>query len=96
MQRAFMKIHERGFAPDPFYPQTSNRTTEVAGNFSRGPFVYWGEDVMKAYFNNLPTKTWLLFVVPAVVIAYPVVRIVVPAVVHAVVPEVVRTVFSVI
>jgi hypothetical protein len=51
---------------------------------------------MKAYFNNLPTRTWLLLVVPVVVIAYPVVRIVVPAVVHAVVPEVVRTVFSVI
>jgi hypothetical protein len=51
---------------------------------------------MKAYFTNLPTKTWFLLVVPAVVIAYPVVRCVVPAVVHAVVPEVVRSVLSVI
>ncbi len=51
---------------------------------------------MKAYFTNLPMRIWLLLVVPAVVIAYPVVRIVVPAVVHAVVPEVVRTVLSVI
>jgi hypothetical protein len=51
---------------------------------------------MKAYFNNLSMRTWLLFVLPAVVIAYPVVRIVVPAVVHAVVPEAVRTVLSVI
>jgi hypothetical protein len=51
---------------------------------------------MKAYFTNLPTRTWLLLVVPAVVIAYPVVRVVVPAVVHAVVPEVVRTVLNVI
>jgi hypothetical protein len=51
---------------------------------------------MKAYFTNLPTRTWLLVVVPAVVIAYPVVRVVVPAVVHAVVPEVVRTVLNVI
>ena len=51
---------------------------------------------MKAYFNNLPTRTWLLLVVPVVAIAYPVVRIVVPAVVHAVVPEVVRTVLNVI
>jgi hypothetical protein len=49
---------------------------------------------MKAYFANLPTRTWLVFVVPAVVIAYPVVRIVVPAVVHAAVPDVVRTVLS--
>jgi hypothetical protein len=51
---------------------------------------------MKAYFNNLPTKTWLLLVVPAVVLAYPVVRIVIPVVLHAVVPQVVRSVLSVI
>jgi hypothetical protein len=51
---------------------------------------------MKAYFTNLPTRTWLLIIVPTVVIAYPVGRIVVPAVLHAVVPEVVRTVLSVI
>jgi len=51
---------------------------------------------MKAYFNNLPTKTWLLLVIPAVVLAYPVARIVVPAVLHAVVPEVVRSVLSLI
>jgi hypothetical protein len=51
---------------------------------------------MKAYFTNLPTRIWLLLVVPAVVMAYPVARIVVPAVVHAVVPEAVRTVLSVI
>jgi len=46
---------------------------------------------MKVYLSNLTTRMWALLVVPAVVIAYPVVRIVVPAVVHAVVPEVVRT-----
>jgi hypothetical protein len=51
---------------------------------------------MKAYLTNLPTRTWLLLVVPAVVIAYPVVRTVVSGVIHAVVPEVVRTVLSVI
>jgi hypothetical protein len=51
---------------------------------------------MKAYFTNLPMRTWVLLIVPAVVIAYPVVKIVIPAVVHAVVPEVVRTVLSVI
>ncbi len=51
---------------------------------------------MKAYFTNLPMRVWLLLVVPAVVIAYPVVRIVVPAVVHAVLPEAVRTVLSMI
>ena len=53
-------------------------------------------DAMKAYFNNLPTRTWLLLVIPLVVLAYPIARIVVPAVLHAVVPEVVRSVLSVI
>jgi hypothetical protein len=51
---------------------------------------------MRAYLNNLSTKTWLLLVVPALMIAYPIVRIVVPAVLHAVVPEVVRNVINVI
>jgi len=54
------------------------------------------EDVMKAYFNNLPMRTWILLIVPAVVIVYPLACILVPAVVHAVVPDVVRTVLSVI
>jgi len=51
---------------------------------------------MKAYFTNLPMRTWVLLIVPAVAIAYPVVRMVVPAVVRAVVPEVVRSVLHVI
>jgi hypothetical protein len=51
---------------------------------------------MNARFNNRPTKTWLLLVVPAVALAYPIARLVIPAVIHAVVPEVVRNVFSVI
>ena len=51
---------------------------------------------MRTYFNNLPTKTWLLLVLPAVALGYPIARVVVPAVVHAVVPEVVRSVLSVI
>jgi hypothetical protein len=54
------------------------------------------EDAMKSYFTNLPTRTWVLLVLPAVMLAYPVVRIVVPAVLHAVVPEVVRSVLSMI
>ena len=49
---------------------------------------------MRAYLNNLPMRTWLLLVGPALVIAYPIARIVLPAVIHAVVPEVVRTVLS--
>ena len=51
---------------------------------------------MKAHFSNLPTRTWLLLIVPAVLIAYPVFCIVVPALIHAVVPEAVRTVLNLI
>lgn len=51
---------------------------------------------MKAYFANLPTKTWLLLVVPAIALAYPIATVVVPEVLHAVVPQVVRSVLSVI
>jgi hypothetical protein len=54
------------------------------------------EDVMKAYFGNLSTTTWALLVLPALFIGYPVAEIVVPAVIHAVVPEVVRSVLRVI
>jgi len=51
---------------------------------------------MKANFTNLPARMWVLLAVPAIVLAYPIVRLVVPAVIHAVVPEVVRSVLSVI
>ena len=44
---------------------------------------------MKAYLANLPTKTWLLLVVSAVMLAYPIATMVLPAVLRAVVPEVV-------
>jgi hypothetical protein len=51
---------------------------------------------MKAYFTNLPTKVWILLVVPAVMLAYPIAQVVIPTVVRAVVPDVVRTVLRVI
>jgi hypothetical protein len=51
---------------------------------------------MKAYLQNLPMKTWLLLVIPTVLVAYPILRIVGPAVLHAVVPEVVRSVLMLI
>ena len=51
---------------------------------------------MKGSLTNLPTRTWMLLVLPGLAVAYPVVRIVVPAVFHAVVPDVVRTVLRVI
>ena len=47
---------------------------------------------MKAYFNNLPLRIWLVVIVPGIILAYPIARIVVQAAISAVVPEVVRTV----
>ncbi len=51
-------------------------------------------EVMKAYFTNLSARMWVLLVVPAVAIVYPVIVVVGPSVVRAVVPEVVRTVLD--
>jgi hypothetical protein len=50
------------------------------------------EDVMRAYLAKLTPKAQMLLAVPVVVIAYMIVMIVLPAVFHAVVPEVVRSV----
>ena len=60
------------------------------------PRISYQEDAMKAYLNNLPARTWALVAIPLIVIAYPIAAVVVPAVIRAVVPEVVRTVLSLI
>jgi hypothetical protein len=51
---------------------------------------------MKAYLEKLSTKAWMLLVLPAIALGYPIATIVVPAVLRAVVPQVVRSVLSVI
>jgi len=50
---------------------------------------------MKAYLSNLSSRAWFLLVLSAVIVAYPIFEIIVPAVVHAVVPDVVRSVLNV-
>ena len=52
--------------------------------------------VMKAYLANLPTAVWVLVALPALVVARCVLAMVVPHVVHAMVPEVVRNVLRII
>ena len=47
---------------------------------------------MRAYLANLTPKTRMLLAVPVIIIAYMLVTIVVPAIVHAAVPDVVREV----
>jgi hypothetical protein len=51
---------------------------------------------MRSYIANLTPKTRMLLAVPALVIAYMLVMNVIPAVVHAVVPDVVREVLRLI
>ena len=49
---------------------------------------------MQAYFAKLTPKARMLLVLPLILIAYPVVMILVPAIIHAIVPDVVRSVLS--
>jgi hypothetical protein len=49
---------------------------------------------MKTYFNSCSSTVWALLAIPLVALAYPAVTVVVPAVLHAVVPESVRAVLS--
>ena len=51
---------------------------------------------MRAYLENLTPKARMLLAIPIIVVAYPVVMILVPAIVRALVPDVVRSVLSLI
>jgi hypothetical protein len=73
-----------------------NDGCDLLGTFSRrAPYIN-PEDAVKAYFNNLTPKAWALLVLPLIAIAYPVVSIVLPVVLRAVVPDVVRSVINLI
>jgi uncharacterized membrane protein len=52
--------------------------------------------VMNAYLAKLPTAVWVLIFLPAMVVTRCVVATVVPQLVHAVVPDVVRTILRII
>jgi len=51
---------------------------------------------MRAYLNNLSARAWALLAVPLIALAYPIAAVVVPCIIHTVVPEAVRTVLSLI
>ncbi len=51
---------------------------------------------MKAHLPKLPSNIWALAVVAMILVAYPIARMVIPAVVHAVVPDAVRNVLRLI
>jgi hypothetical protein len=51
---------------------------------------------MRAYFTNLTPKARMLLALPLIAIAYPVIMILLPAIIRAIVPDVVRSVLSLI
>jgi hypothetical protein len=51
---------------------------------------------MRTHLQNLSPTTWALLGVPALIAGHSIVTTIIPWVLHAVVPEVVRTVLSVI
>ena len=56
---------------------------------------FWSAHV-DALERHLSANTWALAAVTVVLIAYPIARIVIPAVLHGIVPGVVRTVLNLI
>ena len=51
---------------------------------------------MRAYFAHLTPKARVLLLLPVLAIAYPVIMILMPAIIRAVIPDVVRSVLSLI
>jgi len=51
---------------------------------------------MRAYLARLTPKTRMLLAIPLLIVAYPVVMILLPAIIRSLVPEVVRSVLSLI
>jgi hypothetical protein len=49
---------------------------------------------MRAYLAKLTPKAQMLLAIPLIAMAYPVVMILVPAIIRAIVPDVVRAVLS--
>ena len=56
---------------------------------------FWSDHV-DALEHHLSANTWALAAVTVVLIAYPIARIVIPAILHRIVPDVVRTVLNLI
>jgi len=57
--------------------------------------LFWSAHV-DAIERHLSANTWALAAVTVLLIAYPIARMVVPAILHSIVPHVVRTVLNLI
>ncbi len=73
----------------------SNRKLYATGPASAVQLCRFWSAHVDALERHLSANTWALAVVTLVLIAYPVARIVIPAVVHEIVPDVVRSVLNV-
>ena len=67
----------------------------VSGPASAAQLCDWSAHV-DALERHLSAKTWVLSALTVVLIAYPIARIVIPAVLHYAVPDVVRNVLNLI
>jgi hypothetical protein len=101
-------VRSRGYSRTPPRPHISVNTNEKEDKkmtdreqYALGPADkaqfrrFWGAHV-DALERHLSANMWGLLAVTVVLIAYPIARFVIPAVLQAVVPDVVRTVLNLI
>lgn len=74
----------------------TNHTQYVPGPASAAQFCRFWSVHVDALERHLSAKIWALTVAAVVLTTYPIARIVVPGVLHAIVPDVVRTVLNLI
>ncbi len=71
-------------------------TQYTPGPASAAQYCHFWSARVDALESHLSTDRWALAVSTVAAIAYPIARIVIPAVLHGVVPDIVRTVFKLI
>lgn len=68
----------------------------TAGPASAAEFCQFWSDRVDALERHLSASTWALAAVTVVLVAYPIARLVIPAVLDYIVPDMVRTVLNLI
>ncbi len=74
----------------------SNRERYTLGSASAEQFCQFWSAHMDALERHLSAKTWAMAAFTVVLTAYPILRIATPALLHSVMPDVVRTVLNLI
>jgi hypothetical protein len=73
-----------------------NRARYISDPLNAEQFCRIWSGHVDALERHLSVNTWAVGAVTVVLIAYPIARIVIPAVLHGIVPDVVRTVLNLI